>query len=131
MIGWKEETQILPRIFLQPLVYLGTKKLCMYVLLCACNVYVYEDLHRKSTALPIIFEGQFQVFQRFSSSKLVRKAVESCFVALNYYGNGSKLLLGIVCVLCMCMKCVCAFKHTFEEQASFSGTLLITWKIYE
>ncbi len=33
--------------------------------------------------------GQFQVFQRFSSSKLVLKTVESCFVALNYYGNGS------------------------------------------
>ncbi len=41
------------------------------------------------TAIPIIIEGQFQVFQRFSSSKLVLKAVESCFAALNYYGNGS------------------------------------------
>jgi hypothetical protein len=42
-----------------------------------------------STAIPIIFEGRFQVFQRFSSNKLVLKTVESCFVALNYYGNGS------------------------------------------
>jgi hypothetical protein len=41
------------------------------------------------TAIPIIIEGQFQVFQRFSRSKMVLKAVESCFVALNYYGNGS------------------------------------------
>jgi hypothetical protein len=41
------------------------------------------------TAIPIIIEGRFQVFQRFSSSKLVLKTVESCFVALNYYGNGS------------------------------------------
>jgi hypothetical protein len=43
----------------------------------------------KHTAILIITEGQFQVFQRFSSSKLVLKTVESCFVALNYYGNGS------------------------------------------
>ncbi len=42
------------------------------------------------TVIPIIFEGQFQVFQLFSSSKLVLKAVKSCFVALNYNGNGSK-----------------------------------------
>jgi hypothetical protein len=34
-------------------------------------------------------EGQFQDFQRFPSSKLVLKAVESCFAALNYYENGS------------------------------------------
>ncbi len=44
-----------------------------------------------STAIPIIIEGSFQVFQRFSSSKLVLKTVESCFVALNYYGNGSSI----------------------------------------
>ncbi len=43
------------------------------------------------TAIPIIIEGQFQVFQRFSSSKLVLKPVESCFAALDYYGNGSNV----------------------------------------
>jgi hypothetical protein len=43
---------------------------------------------RKSYCL-IIIEGRFQVCQRFSSSKLVLKAVESCFVALNYCGNGT------------------------------------------
>jgi hypothetical protein len=43
------------------------------------------------TVTPIIFEGQFQVVQRFSSSKLVLKAVETCFVALNYYGDGSSI----------------------------------------
>jgi hypothetical protein len=41
------------------------------------------------TAILIIIEGQFQVLQRFSSSNLVLKAVESCFMALrlglNYY----------------------------------------------
>jgi hypothetical protein len=42
-----------------------------------------------STAIPIIIEGQLQDFQRFSSSKLVLQTVESCFVALNYYENGS------------------------------------------
>jgi hypothetical protein len=49
----------------------------------------------KITAIPIIIEGRFQVFQRFSTSKLVLKAVESCFVALNYYGNGSSVSLGV------------------------------------
>jgi hypothetical protein len=38
-----------------------------------------------STAILIIIEGQFQVFQRFPSSKPVLKTVESCFVALTYY----------------------------------------------
>ena len=42
-------------------------------------------------AIPIIFEGLFQAFQRFSSGKLVLKTVESCFLTLNYYGNGSRL----------------------------------------
>ncbi len=42
-----------------------------------------------STAIPIIIEGQFQVFKRFSSSNLVLKTVESCFAALNYYEIGS------------------------------------------
>jgi hypothetical protein len=37
------------------------------------------------TAILIIFEGRFQIFQRFSSSKLVLKTV----VALNYYENSS------------------------------------------
>jgi hypothetical protein len=37
------------------------------------------------TAIPIIIEGPFQVFQRFSGSKLVLKTVESCSMALNYY----------------------------------------------
>jgi hypothetical protein len=43
----------------------------------------------RSTAVPIIFEGQFQVFQLFSSSKhdskLVLKTIESCFAALNHH----------------------------------------------
>ncbi len=41
------------------------------------------------TAILIIFEGQFQAFQRFPSTKLVLKTVESRFAALNYYENGS------------------------------------------
>ncbi len=53
-------------------------------------VYVY-------TAIPIIIEGRFQVFQRFSSSKLVLKTVESCFTALNYCGNGSMYMY-----ICLC-----------------------------
>ena len=36
------------------------------------------------TATLIVVEGQFQVFQRLSSSVLVLKTVESRFMALNY-----------------------------------------------
>jgi hypothetical protein len=43
----------------------------------------------ESTAILIKIEGRFHAFQRFSSSKLVLKAVESCFMALTYYGNDS------------------------------------------
>ncbi len=59
-------------------------RVCMYVFVCECigqNVL--------GTAILIIIEGQFQAFQRFSSSNLVLKIVESCFAALNYCENGS------------------------------------------
>jgi hypothetical protein len=46
----------------------------------------------------MIIEGRFQVFQRFSSGKLVLKAVESCFMALNYYGNGSTARIALLTV---------------------------------
>jgi hypothetical protein len=42
-----------------------------------------------STAILVIFEGWFQVFQLLFSSKLVLKTVEICFVTLNYHENGS------------------------------------------
>jgi hypothetical protein len=45
---------------------------------------------RYYTAILVIIEVQFQVSQRFSSSKLVLKIVESCFVSLNDYENGNK-----------------------------------------
>jgi hypothetical protein len=38
--------------------------------------------------ITIIIEGRFS-FSTVSSSKLVLKTVESCFVDLNYYENGS------------------------------------------
>jgi hypothetical protein len=73
---------------------------CLFLFVCVCVcVYIYTsyqcmyNCNKKSTAIPIIIEGQFQVFQRFSSSKLVLKTVESCFAALNYYGNGSMKLV--------------------------------------
>jgi hypothetical protein len=41
------------------------------------------------TAILTITVGQFQVFQRYSSSKMVQRTVESRFEALKYYENGS------------------------------------------
>ncbi len=52
---------------------------------------VSNDMSLDNT-IRIIIEGRFHFFQRFSSSKLVLKTVESCFVALNYYENGSAAL---------------------------------------
>ena len=69
-------------------IHKGTSCLCT-LFLCVLGVDVRTHVLAIYTAIPIIFEGQFQVFQRFSSSKLVLKAVESCFVALNYCGNGN------------------------------------------
>ncbi len=49
------------------------------------------------SAILIIIERQLQDFQRFSSSKLVLKTIESRFAALNYYENGS-------CGCCCCVR---------------------------
>jgi hypothetical protein len=43
----------------------------------------------RHTAILIEIEGRFQVFQRFSGSKLVLKTVGIGFAALSYYENGS------------------------------------------
>ncbi len=48
-----------------------------------------SESESSDTAILIIIEGQFQLFQRFSCSKLVLKTAESRFDALNYYENGS------------------------------------------
>jgi hypothetical protein len=67
---------------------------CVCVYVCVC-MYVFAiprgpcRCESDVTAIPIMIEGRFQVFQRFSSSKLVLKTVKSCFAALNYYGNSS------------------------------------------
>ena len=75
---------------------------------------------RPRTAILIIFEGQFQVFQRFSSSKLVVKAVESCsgthqtywfffFLRVNMYRfsscdlKSSQIYQRISAVACTCV----------------------------
>ncbi len=42
-----------------------------------------------STAILIIMEGRFEVFQRFSGSKLALQNVMSRFATLNYHENGS------------------------------------------
>ncbi len=70
--------------------------LCMYMCVYAYDIFqtlllfvVKIPSSSEHTAIPMIIEGELQDFQRFSSSKLVLKTVESCFVALNYYGNDS------------------------------------------
>jgi hypothetical protein len=54
-------------------VYYALKKLhdCMYVCMYVCAYMDDEGPLLLLTAIPIIIEGQLQVFQRFSSSKLV------------------------------------------------------------
>jgi hypothetical protein len=53
------------------------------------HVSVVIDWWLIYTATLIIIEGQFHVLQRFSSGKLVLKAVGSRFATLSYYENGS------------------------------------------
>jgi hypothetical protein len=80
--------------------------MCLFIYMF---MFVLLASHTVCTAIPIIIEGRFQVFQRFSSSKLVLKTVESCFMALNCYGNGSMsvFVAGIArrvnVHLCLCM----------------------------
>ncbi len=67
-----------------------------------CNsamVALYSSLDY-TTVILLTIEGQFSGFRRFSSSKLVLKTVESCFVALDYCENGSILLWIILWVVC-------------------------------
>ncbi len=52
---------------------------------CRC-----EHTKVMTTAILNTMEGLFQVFQRFSSSKLVLKTVGSRFAALNCYEHGSR-----------------------------------------
>ncbi len=52
-------------------------------------IFICTAICSINTAILILTECQFHVFQRFMSSKLVLKTVESCFVALNYYEDGS------------------------------------------
>jgi hypothetical protein len=56
---------------------------------CANTCVHMRTLKTTTITILTIFECQFQVFQRFSSSKLVLKTVESCFATLKYYGNGN------------------------------------------
>ncbi len=70
--------------------------LCVYVCVCLCASPLCHHSMMKCTAILIIIERQFHVFQRFSSSKLVLKTVESCCAVLNLYENCSIILLHYV-----------------------------------
>ena len=52
-------------------------------------IHVLNNVDTEATAILIMIEGQFQVFQRFSSSKLLLTTVKRHFVTLTYYENGS------------------------------------------
>jgi hypothetical protein len=80
------------------------------------------DCANPSTAIPIIIEGRFQAFQRFSSRKLVLKAVESCFVALNYYGNGSTFL-----DIQIQNHCTAECKIIVSRYSGFNGFPVVNW----
>ncbi len=82
--------------------------MCEYICICSGIFRKIKQKEKKAensevdelgTAIPIIIEGRFQNFQRFSSGNLVLITVESCFVALNHYGNGSTMYRSV----CVCM----------------------------
>ena len=78
----------------------------------ACTSRLYAD-----TAILRIIGGRFQVFQRFPSSKLVLKTVESCFVALNYHGNGSIYVYSRTCILTYTQH---VYTHTYSCTYTFT-----------
>ena len=80
------------------------------------------DCANPSTAIPIIIEARFQAFQRFSSRKLVLKAVESCFVALNYYGNGSTFL-----DIQIQNHCTAECRIIVSRYSGFNGFPVVNW----
>jgi hypothetical protein len=51
------------------------------------HALIHGQTAQVGTAILIIMEGQFQLFQRFSGNKLVPRTVESRFEALYYYEN--------------------------------------------
>jgi hypothetical protein len=57
---------------------------CTYTYTCI-QIYVYTHMCVCSHNILMIFQGQSQIFQRFSSSKMVLKTVKSRFAALKYY----------------------------------------------
>jgi hypothetical protein len=68
----------------------------LHVCVCICIIVVLEllmDMLETSifvAAVLMRFEGQLQVFQRFSSNKLVLKTVGICSVTFYCYDNDSK-----------------------------------------
>ncbi len=64
---------------------------CMYVSMCVCVCIVAYSHGQIVTAILVVFEGRFCIFQRFPSSKLALKTVESRFAALICYENGSSV----------------------------------------
>ncbi len=92
------------------------------------HICMYKQTIYAYTAIPIIIEGQFQGFQRFSSSKLVLQTVESCFAALNYSGNGSKYL-STGCLLLPLRPSTLLYKFASDHgsSSSFSFFDLFFW----
>ena len=59
-----------------------------YIHTCVMRLPATSGYH---TTLIIIFDSQFQLFERFSSSRSLLKTVESCFETLNYAANWSTI----------------------------------------
>ncbi len=83
------------------------------------TVTVGTRARRQGTAILIIIEGPFKVFQRFFSRKLVLRTVESCLVALNYYENGSMVAQGLTTAIPIIIEDV-SFRF-------FNGSPLVGW----
>jgi hypothetical protein len=77
----------------------------MYTFMYVCAHILFETV---PTAILIIIGGLFQIFQRFSTSKLVLKTVKSRVAALNYYANGSIRRISSNLCVCACMY-VCVY----------------------
>jgi hypothetical protein len=111
-------------------VYIYTQ-ICMYICVshpcaCMCMVCKNKTCREAPTAILIIIEGQFQVFQRFSSSKLVLRTVDSRFTALNHYENGSMYTCMHVCMW-LCVRAALQVRATWQQVQVYTDP----WQVYQ
>ncbi len=92
LVNWSMYPCIYTYIYACIYTHMHTTRTSTCICVCLSAMILSKDkICLILTAIPMIFEGLFQAFQQSFSSKLVLNTVQSCFVAPNYYENGSSV----------------------------------------